>query len=110
MEGTKEEYKDLIVPELSYDAELKQLNTAIVRFELDNKNLLDFLEKKNIKDPEIKILAERYKDDFEMNFVSEAGYDRNLATLKRIEDRAIGSMPIINITERQLEAFMKSML
>ena len=49
MEGTKEEYKDLIVPELSYDAELKQLNTAIVRFELDNKNLLDFLEKKKYK-------------------------------------------------------------
>ena len=55
------------------------------------------------------LLKRKYKDDFEMNFVSEAGYDRNLATLKRIEDSAIGSMPIINITERQLEAFMKSM-
>ena len=46
------------------------------------------------------LLKRKYKDDFEMNFVSEAGYDRNLATLKRIEDSAIGSMPIINITER----------
>ena len=33
---------------------------------MDNKNLFDFLENKNIKDAEYKILLERYKDDFEI--------------------------------------------
>ena len=62
----KEEYKDLVFPELSYDAELEQLNTAVTRLKLDNRNLFDFLENKNIKDAEYKILLERYKDDFEI--------------------------------------------
>jgi hypothetical protein len=66
MGGGKEEYKDLILPELSYDAEMEQLNTAVIRFKMDNKNLFEYLEKKNIKDPELKILLERYEDDFEI--------------------------------------------
>ena len=55
------------------------------------------------------ILKEKYTDDYEMNYVSEAAYDRNLATLKRIENHPIGSIPIININERQLESFIKSL-
>ena len=66
MAGGKEEYKDLIIPELSYDSEMEQLNTAVIRLKLDNKNLFEYLEQKNIKDPEMKILLERYKDDFEI--------------------------------------------
>ena len=61
-----QEYKDLILPELSYDHELEQLNTAITRVKMDNQYLFDFLEKKNIKDPELKILLERYQNDFEI--------------------------------------------
>ena len=64
--GGKEEIKDLITPELSYDAELEQLNSSITRLKMDNQNLFEFLEKKNIKDAELKILLERYKDDFEI--------------------------------------------
>ena len=62
----KEEYKDLITPELSYDYEMEQLKESVTRVKLDNQNLFDFLEKKNIKDMELKILLERYKDDFEV--------------------------------------------
>ena len=61
-----EEYKSLILPELSYDSEMEQLNSAVTRVKMDNQNLFDFLEKKNIKDAELKILLERYKDDFEI--------------------------------------------
>ena len=60
------EYKDLILPELSYAHELEQLNTAVTRVKMDNQYLFDFLEKKNIKDPELKILLERYQNDFEI--------------------------------------------
>ena len=65
-EDRKEEYKDLIFPELSYDSELEQLNTAITRLKMDNKNLFDYLENKKLKDTEFNILLERYKDDFEI--------------------------------------------
>ena len=41
--GGKEEYKDLILPELSYDAEMEQLNTAVVRIKMDNKNLFKLI-------------------------------------------------------------------
>ena len=61
-----EEYKNLILPELSYDSEMEQLNKAITRVKMDNQNLFDFLEKKNINDVELKVLLERYKDDFEI--------------------------------------------
>ena len=61
-----EEYKNLIMPEMSYDNEMEQLNSAVTRLKMDNQNLFDFLERKNIKDAEFKILLERYKDDFEI--------------------------------------------
>lgn len=55
------------------------------------------------------LLKEKFREDYEYNFVSEAGYDRNLATLKRIEDNPIGTIPIMYITEKQLELFMRYM-
>ena len=55
------------------------------------------------------ILKEKYADDFELNYVSESAYARNLGSLKRIEKSPIGSVPIMMVTEIQLEAFMKSM-
>ena len=61
-----EEYKDMIYPELSYEGELEQLNTAVTRLNLDNKNLMNYIESKNNKDPELKVLRERFQDDFEI--------------------------------------------
>jgi len=61
-----EEYKDMIYPELSYEGELEQLYTAVTRLNLDNKNLMNYIESKNNKDPELKILRERFQDDFEI--------------------------------------------
>ena len=60
------EYNDLIYPELSYDAELEQLYTAVTRLKMDNQNLLNYIDSKNLKDPEFKILKERFIDDFEI--------------------------------------------
>ena len=64
--GGKEEYKDLITPELCYDHELQQLNGAVMRLKMDNQNLFDYLERKKIQEMEFKILLERYKNDFEI--------------------------------------------
>ena len=50
------EYNDLIYPELNYDAELEQLYTAVTRLKIDNQNLMNYIESKNFKDPEFKIL------------------------------------------------------
>ena len=61
-----EEYKDMIYPELSYEGELEQLYTAVTRLNLDNKNLMNYIESKNNKDPELKVLRERFQDDFEI--------------------------------------------
>ena len=58
------EYNDLIYPELNYDAELEQLYTAVTRLKIDNQNLMNYIESKNFKDPEFKILKERFQDDF----------------------------------------------
>ena len=60
------EYNDLIYPELNYDAELEQLYTAVTRLKIDNQNLMNYIESKNFKDPEFKILKERFQDDFEI--------------------------------------------
>ena len=60
------EYNDLIFPELSYDAELEQLYTAVTRLKMDNQNLMKYIESKNFKEPEFKILKERFQDDFEI--------------------------------------------
>ena len=56
----------MIYPELNYDAELEQLFTAVTRLKMDNQNLINFIESKNLKDPEVKILKERFLDDFEI--------------------------------------------
>jgi hypothetical protein len=61
-----EEFKDMIYPELSYEGELEQLYTAVTRLNLDNKNLMNYIESKNNKDPELKVLRERFQDDFEI--------------------------------------------
>ena len=60
------EYNDLIYPELNYDAELEQLYTAVTRLKIDNQNLMNYIESKNFKDPEFKVLKERFQDDFEI--------------------------------------------
>ena len=65
-EKNENEYKDMIIPELNYNAELEQLFSAITRLKLDNQNLMNFLDSKNLKDPELKILKDRFNDDFEI--------------------------------------------
>ena len=62
-----EDYKEMIYPELSYNAELEQLYTALTKLKLDNQNLMNYIESmNNNKDTELKILKERYQDDFEI--------------------------------------------
>lgn len=53
------------------------------------------------------IVRPKLDSDFEKNFTGEQGYSRNLMTLKMIERHFIGSIPLINITDYQLEQFLR---
>ena len=55
------------------------------------------------------ILYERHRIDYEMNYVNEQGYGRNLDTVKRIEKSVIGRVPISEIDEKQIELFLKQL-
>lgn len=54
------------------------------------------------------ILKTKFEYDFYMNHVTEAAYNRNLQTVKIIEQSRIGDVPIISITEDQMEKFLKT--
>lgn len=55
------------------------------------------------------ILKERYKEDLADNYITEAAYDRSIQNIRIIEKSRIGKKPIINVTERDLELFFRSL-
>ena len=76
----------------------------------------EFLEKQGKRaaavDPDITIpelLRRKYEEDYAMNFVGEQGYARNLGGIALLERSGFGKMPIVNITEMQIKAFLRSM-
>ena len=54
------------------------------------------------------IIKTKYAADLEMNFVHEQGYERNMHTLSIIENKSIGKIPIIDISEGQIQLFLRS--
>ena len=75
----------------------------------------DFLEKMEKKiegiDPDVTIpelLRKKYEDDYAMNFVGEQGYARNLGGVALFERTGIGKLPVADITEMQIKAFLRS--
>lgn len=56
----------------------------------------------------VDILKARYLMDYELNYKSEAGYGRNLDSLKIIERSPIGTMPINKLEKRHIEGFLKT--
>ena len=54
------------------------------------------------------IVKEKYQSDLEKNFVHEQGYSRNMANLRIIEKSFIGNVPICELTEFQLDMFLRS--
>lgn len=76
----------------------------------------EFLEKQGKRaaavDPDITIpelLRRKYEEDYAMNFVGEQGYARNLGGIALLERSGFGKMPIVDITEMQIKAFLRSM-
>lgn len=76
----------------------------------------EFLEKQEKRaaavDPDITIpelLRRKYEEDYAMNFVGEQGYARNLGGIALLERSGFGKMPIVDITEMQIKAFLRSM-
>ena len=76
----------------------------------------EFLEKQEKRaaavDPDITIpelLRRKYEEDYAMNFVGEQGYARNLGGIALLERSGFGKMPIVDITEMQIKAVLRSM-
>ncbi len=53
------------------------------------------------------IMKAKYESDFEMNFMAEQGYHRNLEYLKILESHPIADIPIYDITADDLESYMR---
>ena len=56
------------------------------------------------------ILRTKYQADFEMNFIAEQGYNRNLEFLRILEDSPVSHIPIYDVTVDDLESYMKSII
>ena len=75
----------------------------------------DFLEKmeKKIEGIDLdvtipELLRKKYEDDYAMNFVGEQGSARNLGGVALFERTGIGKLPVADITETQIKAFLRS--
>lgn len=55
------------------------------------------------------ILREKYEDDYAMNYIGEQGYARNLDNLIVIEKSGLGRLPIAEITELQMNLFLRTL-
>ena len=53
-----------------------------------------------------QILKRRYELDYKNGYTQEPGYYRNMASLKKIEDSAIGKKPIAKITLLDIQDFL----
>ena len=76
----------------------------------------DFFEKMEKKNAGIDIDAtipdikrRKYEDDYAMNYIGEQGYARNLDNLMVIEKSGLGKLPIVDITELQMNLFLRSL-
>ena len=56
------------------------------------------------------ILRTKYQADFEMNFIAEQGYNRNLEFLRILEESPVSQIPIYDVTVDDLERYMKSII
>ena len=56
----------------------------------------------------VDIVMKRYDEDLAMNFIGEQGYCRNVGTLQIIKKSTIGKMAIIDIEERHIINFLKT--
>lgn len=77
------------------------------------ENFFEKMEKKNAGidiDATIPdILRRKYEDDYAMNYIGEQGYARNLDNLMVIEKSGLGKLPIVDITELQMNLFLRSL-
>ena len=54
------------------------------------------------------LLKSKFKHDFNMNYVTEAAYDRNMMVTRVIEKSPLGEIPIVDIEEKDIEKFLMS--
>ena len=53
----------------------------------------------------VDILKEKYKTDLELNYLSEAGYGRNIDSVKILEKSPIGKVPIKSVQKKHIEMY-----
>ncbi len=57
-----------------------------------------------------ELLRAKIKSDYEMNFIAEQGYHRNLEFIKTLENDPISQIPIYDITVDDIERYMRSIV
>lgn len=55
------------------------------------------------------IVKNKCKQDFEMNYVGEQGYSRNLHTISIIEKSSLGQIPIIEVSAPLIDMFLRTL-
>ena len=74
---------------------------------------LEELEKEKrgitIHDTIPEILKRKCKQDYELNYVGEQGYSRNLYTISVIEKNYIGKIPLVDVTMPMLDMFLRTL-
>ena len=75
----------------------------------------EFLTRKAILNKEldvnasiVEILRYKYRQDYEKNFLSDAGYGRNLDSVKMIEKGPIGCMPIALVERKHIDLYSRT--
>jgi len=53
----------------------------------------------------VDILKAKHKMDFKLNYLSEAGFGRNIESIKILEKSPIGKVPIRNVKKQHIEQF-----
>ena len=60
----------------------------------------------SIEDTIVDIIRAKIDNDFHKNFCGEQGYSRNIQTLNAISKYRIAKVPIVDVTDYQLEVFL----
>ena len=71
------------------------------------KDLEKMMSGINVDATIVEILENKYKEDFEMNFIAEAGYWRNCRTLDMLRSRGLGNMPIKDVNKYHILSYLK---
>lgn len=63
----------------------------------------------DLGDTLVTILEKRYRLDYEMNYIGESTYNRDLTLIQVLEKSFIGNIPVVELTKDQVLAYLVSL-